>query len=165
VNNVPLSTYLTLAADQERIVRPLKLTGVLGVYNVFALVRGGGTSGQSGAAMHGIAKGVAAHEKKAEVELMLRRCACLFVFFTLRYSPNCTMLQPNSSTATRVWSSGKRPASRRPARRLGSSSFCAYSCAYGLLFIQYACCLRQVLLVARLVRAVVHAGEYDNNHR
>jgi small subunit ribosomal protein S9 len=138
VNNVPLSTYFPLAADRERIVRPLKLTGVLGAYNVFALVRGGGTSGQSGAVMHGIAKGVAAHEKKPEVDLMLRRCTCLFVFFAMRCSPDRTTLQPNSSAATRVWSSGKRPASRRLARRLGSSSFCAYSYAYDLLFIQYA---------------------------
>lgn len=71
VNNLPLSTYFPLPADRERIVRPLKVAGVLGAFNVFALVRGGGTSGQSGAVAHGLAKGLAAHVP--DVELILRR--------------------------------------------------------------------------------------------
>ncbi|EIN11763.1 SSU ribosomal protein S9P [Punctularia strigosozonata HHB-11173 SS5] len=62
INNVPLAQYFPIPADRERIVRPLKLAGVLGAYNVFALVRGGGTSGQSGAVAHGVALGIAAHE-------------------------------------------------------------------------------------------------------
>lgn len=71
VNNLPLATYFPIPADRERIVRPLKLTGLLGAYNVFALVRGGGTSGQSGAVAQGLAKGLAAHAP--EVEIILRR--------------------------------------------------------------------------------------------
>ncbi|KAH7911988.1 ribosomal protein S9/S16-domain-containing protein [Hygrophoropsis aurantiaca] len=66
VNNVPLSTYFPVPADRERVIRPLKLTGLLGAYNVFTLVRGGGTSGQAGAIAHGIAKGLAAHDPSVE---------------------------------------------------------------------------------------------------
>lgn len=73
INGMSLSTYFPLPADRERVVRPFKLTGLLGAYNVFAIVRGGGTTGQSGAVAHGIAKGLAA--QVPEVELMLRRCA------------------------------------------------------------------------------------------
>lgn len=62
VNNLPLATYFSLPADREKIIRPLKLAGVLGGYNIFTLVRGGGTTGQSGAIAHGIAKGLAVHE-------------------------------------------------------------------------------------------------------
>lgn len=75
VNNLPLSTYFPLPADREKVVRPLKITGLLGAYNVFALVRGGGTTGQSGAVAHGLAKGLAAHAP--DTELILRRCLSL----------------------------------------------------------------------------------------
>ena len=78
INGMPLSRYFPLPADRERIVRPFKLTGLFGAYNVFAIVRGGGTTGQSGAVAHGIAKGLAAHVP--DVELILRRCT----YFPLR---------------------------------------------------------------------------------
>ncbi|KAJ3508379.1 hypothetical protein NLJ89_g5786 [Agrocybe chaxingu] len=71
VNNLPLNEFFTIPADRERITRPLKVAGALGKYNVFAIVRGGGTSGQSGALAHGIAKGIVAHEP--ELETMFRR--------------------------------------------------------------------------------------------
>jgi small subunit ribosomal protein S9 len=61
INNKPLSEYFPVTADRERVLYPLKLAGLLGAYNIFALVRGGGMSGQAGAASHGIAKGLAAH--------------------------------------------------------------------------------------------------------
>jgi len=52
-------------------VRPLKLAGVLGAFNVFAIVRGGGTTGQAGALAHGIAQGIVAHVP--EVDPILRK--------------------------------------------------------------------------------------------
>ncbi|KAG6867825.1 hypothetical protein C0993_010584 [Termitomyces sp. T159_Od127] len=74
VNNMPLAEYFPIPVDRERIMRPFKVAGVVGAYNVFALVRGGGTTGQSGALSHGIAKGLVIHEpqlaavlKKAEL--------------------------------------------------------------------------------------------------
>jgi len=69
VNNIPLAEYFPIPADRERIIRPFKITGVLGAYNVFALVRGGGTSGQSGAIATAVAKGIAAHEPGVEAVL------------------------------------------------------------------------------------------------
>ncbi|TFY71944.1 hypothetical protein EVG20_g1055 [Dentipellis fragilis] len=75
VNNRPLNEIFPAPSDRERILRPFKLAGVVGAYNVFALVRGGGTTGQSGAVALGIAKGIAAHVP--EVETVLRRSKVL----------------------------------------------------------------------------------------
>ncbi|KAH7888518.1 ribosomal protein S9/S16-domain-containing protein [Phlebopus sp. FC_14] len=66
INSAPMSTYFPLPADRERVLRPLKLAGLLGSYNVFALVRGGGSSGQSGALALAIAKGCVAHVPEVE---------------------------------------------------------------------------------------------------
>lgn len=52
-------------------MRSFKLTGLVGAYNVFAIVRGGGTTGQSGAVALGIAKGLAAHAP--EVQGLLKK--------------------------------------------------------------------------------------------
>ncbi|KAF8325241.1 ribosomal protein S9/S16-domain-containing protein [Cantharellus anzutake] len=58
INNTPLSRYFANSADREKVVLPFKVTGTIGKYNVFAIVRGGGTTGQAGAVAHGIAKGL-----------------------------------------------------------------------------------------------------------
>lgn len=71
VNNLPINEYFVLPADRERITRPLRVAGVLGKYNIFAIVRGGGTTGQSGALAHGISKGIVAHEP--DFETLFRR--------------------------------------------------------------------------------------------
>jgi small subunit ribosomal protein S9 len=71
VNNVPLHKFFATTADRECVVRPLKLAGVLGAFNVFAIVRGGGTTGQAGAIAHGIAQGIVAHVP--EVDPILRK--------------------------------------------------------------------------------------------
>ncbi|KDN46219.1 hypothetical protein RSAG8_04446, partial [Rhizoctonia solani AG-8 WAC10335] len=61
VNNVPFAQYFKLPRDREKAIRPLQVTGLLGAYNIFAIVRSGGISGQAGALAHGIAKALAAH--------------------------------------------------------------------------------------------------------
>lgn len=71
VNNVPLNKFFATPADRERVVRPLKLAGVLGAFNIFVIVRGGGTTGQAGAIAHGIAQGIVAHVP--EVDSILRK--------------------------------------------------------------------------------------------
>jgi small subunit ribosomal protein S9 len=71
VNNAPLNKFFAATADRECVVRPLKLAGVLGAFNVFAIVRGGGTTGQAGAIAHGIAQGIVAHVP--EVDTILRK--------------------------------------------------------------------------------------------
>ena len=60
VNCAPLSQYFTRTQHREQVVWPLKLAGVLGQYNIFAIVRGGGQSGQAGAIAHGIANALVA---------------------------------------------------------------------------------------------------------
>lgn len=72
VNNIPLNEYFPIPADRERVTRPIKAAGALGAYNVFALVRGGGTTGQSDALGHGIAKGLVAHNPG--LETLFRKC-------------------------------------------------------------------------------------------
>lgn len=76
INSVPISTYFCLPADRERVLRPLKLAGLLGAFNVFSLVRGGGVSGQSGAIALAVAKGCVAHVP--EVEPILKKGGCTF---------------------------------------------------------------------------------------
>jgi len=71
INSVPINRYFAEPRDRERIVRPLKLAGLMGAYNIFALVRGGGKSGQSGAVAHGVAKGLAAHVP--DIEYILKK--------------------------------------------------------------------------------------------
>jgi small subunit ribosomal protein S9 len=71
INSAPISEYFPLPADRETVVRPLKLAGLLGAYNVFALVRGGGTSGQSGALALAISRACVSHAP--EVEPILRK--------------------------------------------------------------------------------------------
>jgi small subunit ribosomal protein S9 len=58
INNLPLHVYFTNTIDREKVVFPFKATGTLGKYNVFALVRGGGTTGQAGAVALGIARAI-----------------------------------------------------------------------------------------------------------
>ncbi|KAJ3008250.1 hypothetical protein NUW54_g3225 [Trametes sanguinea] len=78
VNGMPLVDWFTAAPhliDRERVVRPFRVAGLLGAYNVFALVRGGGSTGQSGAIALGIAKALAAHVP--DVEPLLRKAKLL----------------------------------------------------------------------------------------
>ena len=111
VNNIPLNEFFASPADRARIVRPLKLAGVLGAFNVFALVRGGGTTGQSGAITHGIARGIVAHVP--EVEIILRKGESDLPICTMsRLTGVCSRaasLQRNFSDVILVWSSAKRP--------------------------------------------------------
>lgn len=56
VNRRPVEDYFGRAALRMVIAQPLKLTGVEGKYDVFANVRGGGSSGQAEAIRHGISR-------------------------------------------------------------------------------------------------------------
>jgi small subunit ribosomal protein S9 len=82
VNNIPLNEFFPLPADRERITRPLKVAGLIGKYNVFAITRGGGTTGQSGALAHGISKGIVAHEP--DLEVLFRKGAFAFLMLEAR---------------------------------------------------------------------------------
>ncbi|WWC90484.1 uncharacterized protein L201_005420 [Kwoniella dendrophila CBS 6074] len=49
INHIPLSQYFIRPSDRETILRPLKITGYLGAFNIFGFSRGGGMSGQASA--------------------------------------------------------------------------------------------------------------------
>ncbi|WFD14242.1 37S ribosomal protein S9, mitochondrial [Malassezia arunalokei] len=68
VNNAPLHQYFSRTAHREIVTWPLRLAGVLGMYNIFAIVRGGGASGQAGALAHGVANALVAALGTAEGE-------------------------------------------------------------------------------------------------
>lgn len=61
VNSRPLHIHFPRVSDREAILRPLRLAGLIGHYNIFALTSGGGTSGQAGAVALGVARGLAVH--------------------------------------------------------------------------------------------------------
>lgn len=78
VNNQPLAEYFTRTAERESVTWPLKLTSTLGSYNVFALTRGGGKSGQAGAIAHALANAIVAetgHDLGMEAGLPLKKYA------------------------------------------------------------------------------------------
>ncbi|GFZ50840.1 hypothetical protein JCM24511_08598 [Saitozyma sp. JCM 24511] len=59
VNHLPLSAHFVRPCDRETVLRPLRITGLLGAYNIFALTRGGGTTGQAGAVALAVARALA----------------------------------------------------------------------------------------------------------
>ncbi|PWY99909.1 LOW QUALITY PROTEIN: ribosomal protein S5 domain 2-like protein [Testicularia cyperi] len=76
INNVPINEYFTRTAEREAVTWPLKLTSNLSTYNVFALSRGGGKSGQAGAIAHAIANAIVAetgHNLPVEQGLPLKK--------------------------------------------------------------------------------------------
>ncbi|TFY67925.1 hypothetical protein EVJ58_g1341 [Rhodofomes roseus] len=75
INNRPLVEYFPQLADRERVILPFKIAGLVGAYNVFSIVRGGGSTGQSGAISLGIAKALAAHVP--DVEPLLQKAKLL----------------------------------------------------------------------------------------
>lgn len=80
INHSPLSAHFPRITDRETVLRPLRISGLLGAFNVFALARGGGTSGQAGAV--GLALARALVVMRAETEEVLQRgeplAACLY---------------------------------------------------------------------------------------
>jgi len=113
VNNLPLNQFFPLPTDRERITRPLKIAGALGKYNVFAIVRGGGSTGQSGALGHGIAKGIVAHEP--ELEVMFRR-GIRCPTFIVAIASLTSVPQLNLLDVIPVWWNARKLALRKLAR-------------------------------------------------
>lgn len=111
VNNQPLNRYFPAPADRERILRPFRITGLLGAYNVFAIVRGGGLSGQSGAVANGVAKGLSAQE--SEVAKVLTRGMCHPAHID---SIPLIFLQQILYGVILVWSNAKRRDGPRPEK-------------------------------------------------
>ena len=71
VNNRDMNEYFKRDTAKTMIVEPLKLTSTESVYDVIALIEGGGTSGQAGALRHGISKALL--EVNSEFRPILKR--------------------------------------------------------------------------------------------
>jgi len=56
MNDQPLNSYVGRLALERIVQQPFEVVEAVGRYNVRALVKGGGISGQSGAVRHGISK-------------------------------------------------------------------------------------------------------------
>jgi len=74
INHIPLATHFEKTSDRDTVLRSLRITGLLGGYNVFALVRGGGTSGQAGAIGLAMARALAILREDVKEVLTAGRC-------------------------------------------------------------------------------------------
>ncbi|KAK3686736.1 37S ribosomal protein S9, mitochondrial [Vermiconidia calcicola] len=75
INGRTLTDYFGRLHDRESAVWALKATQRLDKYNVWAIVRGGGTTGQAEALTLGVAKALLAHEP--DLKPALRRAGCI----------------------------------------------------------------------------------------
>ncbi|KAK9235188.1 ribosomal protein S9/S16-domain-containing protein [Lipomyces kononenkoae] len=75
VNGKRLTDLFNRARDREAILRPLNVVGQITNYNIFALVRGGGTTGQAGALSLGLAKALVRYNP--QFSNVLRKADCL----------------------------------------------------------------------------------------
>ncbi|KAF9290785.1 37S ribosomal protein S9, mitochondrial [Mortierella alpina] len=75
VNGQEASEYFNKSQDRESLLKPFEVTKLLGKYNVWALVQGGGTTGQAEAISLGIAKALMTHTP--ELKPTLRRAGCI----------------------------------------------------------------------------------------
>lgn len=66
VNGTHIADYFAEDIDREQVIRPLELAGALGQFNVWALVKGGGPSGQAAAAAVAVARGLVIHDPLLE---------------------------------------------------------------------------------------------------
>jgi small subunit ribosomal protein S9 len=63
VNGKELNEYFKLEQDQEAVVAPLKTCNVLKNFDVFVNVNGGGTTGQAGATLLGVARALVNYDE------------------------------------------------------------------------------------------------------
>ncbi len=62
VNGIAYDKYFVRETDRIIIRQPLRITDSLNKYDVIAIIRGGGLSGQAGALRHGISRALVAAE-------------------------------------------------------------------------------------------------------
>jgi len=63
VNRRLFDDYFARETHRMIILQPLELTNTIGQFDVYATVKGGGTSGQAGAVRHGISKALLAYNE------------------------------------------------------------------------------------------------------
>ena len=75
VNERAFEHYFPAALMQQLVLRPIEVTERVGRYNFDVKVVGGGTSGQAGAVVHGIARALQKHEP--ELRPVLKKAGLL----------------------------------------------------------------------------------------
>ncbi|KAF9901230.1 37S ribosomal protein S9, mitochondrial [Linnemannia zychae] len=75
INGQEGGEYFKKTQDLDSLLKPLEVTSLLGKYNVWALVQGGGTTGQAEAISLGIAKALMTHTP--ELKPTLRKAGCI----------------------------------------------------------------------------------------
>jgi small subunit ribosomal protein S9 len=112
INGKSLTEYFGRLHDRESAVWALKATQRLDKYNVWALVKGGGTTGQAEAITLGVAKALMAHEP--DLRPALRR-GTSYLHWKEMFHP-LTSSQPDVSLAILVVWRGRSLVNSRPAR-------------------------------------------------
>ena len=69
VNGKEMAVYFARPVLQMILRQPFEVAGVVGQYDVYATVAGGGLSGQAGAVKHGISKALQLHEPSLRAAL------------------------------------------------------------------------------------------------
>lgn len=69
INKKKLSDYFAIERDRNRVLAPLRSTSMLGRVDVFVNVKGGGTTGQAGAVLMGLARALLAMDEGLETVL------------------------------------------------------------------------------------------------
>ena len=75
VNGKPAEVYIPSEALRQYMALPLELTGLTDKYDIQVTAKGGGTSGQSGAIRHGLARALCAAD--ASLRDVLKKAGCL----------------------------------------------------------------------------------------
>ncbi|KAF8937844.1 37S ribosomal protein S9, mitochondrial [Dissophora ornata] len=75
INGQEAAHYFNKSQDRDSLLKPFQVTDLLGKYNVWALVSGGGTTGQAEAISLGIAKALMTHSP--ELKPALRKAGCI----------------------------------------------------------------------------------------
>ena len=69
INERPLEDYFTIPQDRNAVVAPLEHTGVRNSVDVIIRVHGGGSTGQAGACMQGIARALTRYDSDLDAKL------------------------------------------------------------------------------------------------
>ncbi|KAF9356687.1 37S ribosomal protein S9, mitochondrial [Mortierella sp. NVP85] len=75
INGQDAAQYFAKSQDRDSLLKPFEVTSLLGKYNVWALVKGGGTTGQAEAISLGIAKALLTHSP--DLKPVLRKAGCI----------------------------------------------------------------------------------------
>jgi len=75
VNGLEANTYFDTALQQELLKKPFEKAGIVGKYDIVAIVSGGGKSGQCGAVVHAVSRALAASDD--EMKAVLKKAGFL----------------------------------------------------------------------------------------